>query len=216
MSVVFLCHSFQCNGGLASSGGRGTGGGDPRAAKASCSAVGDPNLPSISEHDWVYISGENTAANAANVHATAEVWPFGSRTPASSRGVFRKLCAVLSLLFRISIHRTSIPFVSAVKTAGFYFSWCCDSGEIYVSKLLTTRPTLTIFIHVAGSQISMAGTIAYLSLVTCGHCCKERTASAHAHTITPTHAQSHPHTPTHTHTHVAYACICMHLCNIII
>ena len=44
MSVVFLCHSFQCNGGLASSGGRGTGGGDPRAAKASCSAV--------------YISGE--------------------------------------------------------------------------------------------------------------------------------------------------------------
>ena len=200
MSVVFLCHSFQCHGGLASSGGRGTGGGDPRAAKASCSAVGDPNLPSISEDDWVYISVENTAANAANVHATAEVWPFGSRTPASSRGVFRKPCAVLSLLFRILILRTSIPFVSAVKTAGFYFSWCYHSGEIYVSKLLTTRPTLTIFIHVAGSQISMAGTIAYpftshmWSLLQGENCQCARTHNhTHTCTVTPTHANTHTH-----------------------
>ena len=50
MLVVFPFHSFQCHGGLASSGGRGTGGGDPSAAKASCSAVGELNLPSIIEH----------------------------------------------------------------------------------------------------------------------------------------------------------------------
>ena len=104
---LFPRHSFQCYSGLALSGGRGTGRGDSRAAKASCSAVGDPNLPSISEHDWVYINLKNTA-NAANAHATVEVRPFGSRTPASSRGVFQ-LCAVLSLLSSLSESRFNEP-----------------------------------------------------------------------------------------------------------